>query len=108
MIRKTGSVKKGIVATDLLEEREKCAFDQEELRRFLMGGDAKYNKTKEVFDMIGNDPELRNNIEFLELTPHEQQENLWKRINVMYKKHKKLFFEDPFIAPPYIDWPNYF
>ena len=108
MLRKTGSVKKGIVATDLLEERAKCAFDQEELRRFIMGGEIKYNKTKEIFDLIGNDPELRNNLEFLELTPHEMQENLWKRINVMYAKHKKLFFEDPYIAPPYSDWLVYF
>ena len=38
MSRKTGSVKKGIVAPDLLEEREKCAFDSAELRTFIAGG----------------------------------------------------------------------
>jgi len=57
---------------------------------------------------MGNNPELRNNIEFNELTPHEMQENLWKRINVLYKNHKKLFFVDPTISAPYVDWPNYF
>ena len=57
-----------------------------------MGGELKYKKTKKVFDLLGNDPELRNNLEFLELTPHEMQENLWKRINVMYAKHKKTLF----------------
>jgi len=36
------------------------------------------------------------------------QENLWKRINVLYKNHKQRFFVDPMIAPPYIDWANYF
>ena len=107
MIRKTGSVKKGIVATDLLEESQVC-FWPRRTEDVSMGGELKYKKTKKVFDLLGNDPELRNNLEFLELTPHEMQENLWKRINVMYAKHKKLFFEDPYIAPPYSDWLVYF
>jgi len=38
MSRKTGSVKKGIVAPDLLEERAKCAFNKEELATLLAGG----------------------------------------------------------------------
>ena len=33
-----GSVKNKIVASDLLEERKKCAFDQDELKDFLHGG----------------------------------------------------------------------
>jgi hypothetical protein len=39
MMSKTGSVRRGVVATDLLEERAKCAFNQEELRTVLAGGE---------------------------------------------------------------------
>ena len=41
MSRKTGSIKKGIVAPDLLEERAKCAFDQQELTEWVMGDKTK-------------------------------------------------------------------
>ena len=45
---------------------------------------------------------------FYDMTPHEMQEDLWKRINTLYKTHKKVCFEDSFISPPYIDWVGYF
>lgn len=38
-MEKTGSAKKGIVSSDLLEERSNVAFDQDELRVFLSGGE---------------------------------------------------------------------
>ena len=34
-----GSVKRGIVNPDLLEEQKKCNFDKEELARFIFGQD---------------------------------------------------------------------
>lgn len=87
-VDRTGSVKRGIVSPDLLEERAKCAFDKPALQQFLHGGEEKLTVWKEFVDLIGNDDELRNKVEFYDLTPHEMQENLWKRINVMYKKHQ--------------------
>ena len=42
------------------------------------------------------------------MTPHEMQEDLWKRINALYKTHKEVCFEKPFIGPPYVDWVGYF
>jgi len=57
---------------------------------------------------MGSDPELRNNIEFYELDPHEQQVNLWKRLNVLYKKHNQSFFIDNIIMPPNVNWCDYF
>ena len=106
--RQTGSVKRGVVATDLLEERQKCAFDQHELRTVLSGGEFRQQKWKEMVDIMGSDPELRNNIEFYELDPHEQQVNLWKRLNVLYKKHNQSFFIDNIIMPPNVNWCDYF
>jgi len=54
----------------------------------LHGGEEKLTVWKEFVDLIGNDEALRNKVEFYDLTPHEMQENLWKRINVLYKKHQ--------------------
>ena len=59
-------------------------------------------------DRFGADPEIRNTIEFYEMTPHEMQENLWRRISVLYKKHKQEFFVKPYISPPYVDFFFYF
>jgi len=41
-----GSIKNGIVSSDLLEERKKIAFDQNELRVLLMGGKEAYDLWK--------------------------------------------------------------
>ena len=92
MSRKTGSIKKGIVAPDLLEERAKCAFDQQELTEWVMGDKEKTKRWKHFIDLFGADPELRNKVEFYDLTPHEMQEDLWKRINVLYNKHQEEVF----------------
>jgi len=32
-------MKRGIVNPDLIEERQKCAFDKDELARFIVGDD---------------------------------------------------------------------
>ena len=41
MIDRTGSVKRGVVSQDLLDERAKCQFDQGEVQVFLHGGQDK-------------------------------------------------------------------
>ena len=91
-MKRTGSVKKGIVAPDLLEERAKCAFDQAEMRTFIAGGPEREQKWREIVDLFGADPTLRNHIDFYDMTPHEMQEDLWKRINTLYSKHGKFCF----------------
>ena len=97
MIRRTGSVKQGIVAPDLLEERAKCAFDQQELQTLMYGGEERLTAFKSLVDTWGADEGIRNRIECYDYTPHEMQEELWKRINVLYKKHKHRVFETPMI-----------
>ena len=91
-MRKTGSVKNGVVAPDLLEERAKIAFDHQEMQDFISGSAEKLAGWKDTVDLIGADPGLRNHIGFYDMSPHEQQEDLWKRINVLYKKHPERFF----------------
>ena len=103
-MQKTGSVRRGIVASDLVEERAKIAYDKHELRLLLSGGEEKLKKWKEVVDVFGNDPDIRNFIEFNELTPHEMQQNLWKRINVLYERYNERFFiQSAFDG--FCDWP---
>ena len=73
MLSKLGSVKRGIVAPDLIEERAKCDFDQDELREFLAGGDVSLAAQKEIYDMFGGDPELRNYLAFNDLNQEEMK-----------------------------------
>jgi len=61
---RTGSVKRGVVSRDLLEERAKCTFDQEAMRLFLSGGAAELARQSHVVDLMGADPELVNYVEF--------------------------------------------
>ena len=104
MLGRTGSVKRGVVSPDLLDERAKCAFDQDELRVFLHGNQERLDLWKQTVDSFGADEGIKNTIEFYDMTPHEMQENLWKRINVMYAKHKDRLFINPMMQAPYIDW----
>ena len=71
MLAKTGSVKRGVVSPDLLDERAKCAFDQNELRVFLHGGEERLNVWTSIVDMFGADDTIRNSVEFYDMTPHE-------------------------------------
>ena len=66
-----GSAKRGIVSTDLLEERGKCTFDLEAMRLFLSGGPAEFERQSSTYDLMRADPELVNYVEFSDLTPHE-------------------------------------
>ena len=56
MQRRTGSAKRGFVAPDLQEERDKLAFDQEELSVFFAGGEERANKWRGIVDAFGADP----------------------------------------------------
>jgi len=59
-------------------------------------------------DMCGNDPELTNHIAFYDMDRNEMQIDLWKRVNVLFKKHRKEFFEESMFKPPYVDPSGYF
>ena len=52
-----GSVKRGIVNPDLLEERAKCNFDQKELVEFMFGQEL-VEYVKKLHDYIAKHPEI--------------------------------------------------
>lgn len=89
---RAGSVKRGAVSLDLAQERQKRNFDQDELRIFLHGGTEAFSVWKRSMDLLGNDPELCNTMEFYAMTPNEMQADLWRRMKVLLDKHGSEFF----------------
>ena len=93
-MKTAGSIKNKTVAFELIAERAKCDFDQEELRTCLMGGPVNYSLTKKHFERFSKNPATRNHLNWYDLTPQEKQEDLWERINVIYKEHGNEYFKE--------------
>lgn len=66
-----GSVKNKIVAPELIEERAKCAFDQQELKIMMMGGKDYYQNKLYLHTLFSSYPETRNHYKFYEMSLHE-------------------------------------
>ena len=67
--RQAGSIKNKIVATELLEERANCNFDQKELKRVFMSIPEEVQANiQRVMDDIENDPELNLTHKYYEMT----------------------------------------
>ena len=62
-----GSVKRGIVNPDLVEERNKCDFDQNELKLYLFGED-EVNNIMGINAFIERHPETITGTEHFENT----------------------------------------
>ena len=73
-----GSVKRGIVNPDLLEERKKCNFDQRELCLFMFGKDMVFF-VETVIDYVEKHPEIQSGIEYYEMTREEKFKVWWRR-----------------------------
>jgi len=76
------------------------------MRLFLSGGPAELERQSHVYDLMSADPELKNYVEFSELTPHEAQRDHWRRLKVLYEKHNDLFFGQS--KAEGVDWVTYF
>ena len=66
--RVAGSMKKKVVASELQEERAKCAFDQKEMGLFLGGGQAEFDYTMKYLLLMDKHPELANHFKFYDMT----------------------------------------
>lgn len=77
---------------------------------FVHGGPLAIKRWKEgVADLMGSEPEIQNNLEFTDLTREEQQEEMWKRVKLMYERHNDTHFKNYTIQQwPQIDWYSYF
>ena len=100
-------MKRGIVAPDLIEERAKCDFDQDELREFLAGGADSLAVQKETYDMFGSDPELRNYLAFNDLSQEEKKISLLKLIRTLKLKYERFLPEIRLMDRPIKDFFSY-
>lgn len=86
-----GSVLNNRVAPEILEERAKRDFDPSEMHVIWNHNAERLAFTKELFKYFEK-PELRNSHTFFEMTPYEQQIDLWKKINVILAERPELFY----------------
>ena len=75
---------------------------------FLHGGQDKLEAWLRQHELFGHDPELRNTLEFNDMTPHEMHEDLWRRMKRVLERHGQEFMDKSTIKPPYIDMSTYF
>jgi len=102
--RVEGSFKEKLIATSLQEERDKCAFDKEELTTFLLGG----TEVRKIWDdwstLMEKHPEIKNHHQFHEMNPDEKQQDLWRRVNFMHRNYPYLVTELDIGVAPYHSW----
>ncbi len=79
--RPYGSIKEKKVHPDLLEERAKLDFDQDEMTRILLSDT--YHLHKAYSKAVADRPELQSTFEFYEMSREQQMEVLMKRMNIM-------------------------
>ena len=80
-----GSIKRGIVNPDLLEERANRQFDAAELELLYFGPEAT-EKIHKVSDFIDKHPEVRTPMEWFHYSREEKMKENWRRF--------KIFMED--------------
>ena len=87
------SIKKGIVADELIIERAKCAIDQKELQTLFYAN-------QETFDLImrsmkdqADDPEFGKTHKYNEMTREEVQLDWMRKLHHAFKtKDRKMYF----------------
>ena len=62
-----GSIKRNIVNPDLIEERQKLAFDQKELELFMFG-ESMINEVQDMSNFMDKHPEAGDDFSFYEMT----------------------------------------
>ena len=77
-----GSVKRGIVNPDLIEERQKCDFDQREMAYYLFGEEL-LNSIESTHDFIESHPEIQSGLDYYEMTRDEKFRVWWERYRVV-------------------------
>jgi hypothetical protein len=84
-------VKRGIVNPNLLEERSKLTFDQDELQKFTLG-DFLTKKLQELKDFKEQNPELKPSFAEYEMTREELFEDYWKKNKIFFEKGWDQYF----------------
>ena len=91
-MQRTGSVRNNRVSPDLQEERDKCNFNQAELTEILYGGKANREEYLSWAREMENDPILRNNEQWYELTREEMMEKQFQKLRRFYEINREKYF----------------
>ena len=86
-----GSIKRGIVNPDLLEERAKSSFNKAELEVFVYGPDA-VEQIAMVADFNRRHPELVDGFEYYEMSREEKFKSWWRKYHAVMKDEKAHIF----------------
>ena len=81
-----GSVKRGIVNPDLLEERAKCNFDQREMANYLFKADLVLQVEK-INNWIVKHPALKSDVNYYEMSRDE-------RFKVWYRRYRYIMEDE--------------
>ena len=87
-------MKKKVVAPELVAERAKRNFDEQEMYEFFYGDKISRDAHEKFMNIVAKHPELRNNEKFFELNAEEMQENMMRRMKFLFDNYKKEFFTD--------------
>ena len=90
-----GSIKRGIVNPNLVEERAKRNFDGVELEELFFGKMVR-DKIHKISDFIDKTPEVRTPMSWYHMTREQKMEESWRRFNVIMKDDEmsKVFTEN--------------
>jgi hypothetical protein len=90
-----GSIKRGIVNPNLVEERAKRNFDGVELEELFFGKMVR-DKIHKISDFIDRTPEVRTPMSWYHMTREQKMEESWRRFNVIMKDDEmsKVFTEN--------------
>jgi len=88
-----GSIKHDIVNPDLVKERQKLAFDKDELELFLIGPEIK-EKTYKIAKIYWENPEVQGSFDYYEMTREEQMERWWKRYYDLKRIAPEIFLDN--------------
>lgn len=83
--RVRGSWKNKVTATEFVEERAKCDFDQKELAWSIFGPET-MNIISDAMEDITKHKEIASCPEFYEMSPAERQTWWFKKLNYMWFK----------------------
>ena len=85
-----GSILRKIVASELVQERERCNFDKQELYEQAWMTNKEW---RDSFDWYIKDrdstPELQLSHEFFDMTPQEKQLVWMKKLNFLYNRSEE-------------------
>ena len=82
-----GSLKRGIVNPDLLEERQKCNFDQKEMSSNLFG-DELVGYIEQVDNFIERHPQTISGIDYFEMSREEKFTVWWRRYKLIMQSEE--------------------